>query len=311
LHIKGNGEFTGDITGSTITGSSIEVKDGSTVNFSVTDKGKLTAKEVDISGKITATEGDIGGWKVDSTCFKKYASGESFSPTFVVGDAIIQPSGTSDAYTIGGKNTSGWVLGIGPNFGVTTGGDLYATNADISGKINAEEGTIAGWTLRDTSLISGYATSGTVIGLFTNYKGLPTSSEDPTLIKEHAAIGNANKNDWRILIGNNGAFSFGVDSTGILHAKEANISGNITGSTITGSSFVIKDNNENVQFSVTNTGELTAKKGSIASWTLRDTSLISGYHGGTVMGLFTDYQGIPTTSGSAALGNTSLPVAGS
>ena len=110
-----NGKFEGSITGSSITGGSINIGNGV---FKVGTDGKLTATSADIKGKITATSGkftgDISGSKI---------SGGSISGTSITGGSLNIGSGT---------------------FQVGTNGKLTATNADIKGKITATSGSFSG-----------------------------------------------------------------------------------------------------------------------------------------------------------------------
>lgn len=66
---SGTANFSGNITGSAITGSSFGTADG---DFYVSSAGRMTAKSATISGYITATTlscnlGDIGGWLIDES----------------------------------------------------------------------------------------------------------------------------------------------------------------------------------------------------------------------------------------------------
>ena len=63
---------------------------------------------------------------------------------------------TTENKAIGGSSAiSGWCFTAGSKFGVTTSGDLYASNANISGKVNATSGTIGGFNITDSSLYTG------------------------------------------------------------------------------------------------------------------------------------------------------------
>ena len=229
--------------------------------FGVDADGKLYAHGAKISGTIIADGGNIAGWQINSDCLIKYkTNSSSLSPTLTDEEAIIQPSGTTGSYTIAGKNQTGWSLGIGSNFGVDKTGALYCTN------LNASGGTIGSWTITSTenteiSLKSGDLGAQGSVHLYSFY---PNG-------QGHSVGTSGNLTSWRLLIGPN----FGVNSAGTLYATGANISGNITGSKITGSSIEIKENNT-TNFSVTNTGYLTANKGSIAGWSINEDSLTTG-----------------------------------
>ena len=95
-------------------------------NFGVTSTGVLYASNADISGTITADKGFIGGWTIGSG----YIQG---------GSTTLYSSGKIDA----GDTT------------ISSSGKLTANNADIEGKIVADDGEIGGWTITKTKLKSG------------------------------------------------------------------------------------------------------------------------------------------------------------
>ena len=115
--------------GTTITGTYIysphiisgelAIGDPNGIHASITTDGKLTATGVEISGTITATSGTFTG------------TVNANSGTFTNVD--IQSG------NIGGlKLSSNSITSSNGNFSVTSGGKLTATDADISGNINAE-----------------------------------------------------------------------------------------------------------------------------------------------------------------------------
>lgn len=99
---------------------------------------------------ITGGAAYISGWTLKNDCLVKYGQNEdgSYKDALTKDEelkndqAFIQPGGTRARYTIGGKTTSGWAIGIGPNFGVTTDGTIYAKNATFS------DGAISGGTIK-------------------------------------------------------------------------------------------------------------------------------------------------------------------
>ena len=106
--------------------------------FRVTEAGALVASSATITGSITATSGAIGGFTINATSFTDTTA------TF----------GLSSAVT-GGDDIRFWAGNVTPAsapFRVTE-----------SGVITATSGTIGGWTLGTTSLISG--TLGNTVGL--------------------------------------------------------------------------------------------------------------------------------------------------
>ena len=101
-----SGSFTGTISGSTITGSTITT--GS--NFKVDNSGKLTASNAIISGEITATSGSFKG---------NITSGSTIT------GAIISNGNITGAAINNGNGT----------FSVDANGNLTAKSASISGEI--------------------------------------------------------------------------------------------------------------------------------------------------------------------------------
>lgn len=85
------------------------------------------------SGKLSAPSGTIGGFTISTSSI--YKTKTSYS------------SSTSGVYI----GTDGIGLGAG-TFYVTSAGKLYATNAEISGKMTCSSGTIGGFTIGASSL---------------------------------------------------------------------------------------------------------------------------------------------------------------
>jgi hypothetical protein len=132
--------------------------------------------------------------------------------------AFLSGTGTQDNdYKVNTHTGKDWWMWCGGNFGVTNEGKLYATDADISGKITADEGSIGGWTLeKGTSGNSNYSslTSGKIgeegsVHLYTYYPNTTGVSIG----------GSENKTDWRFTIGS----KFGVDKFGKLYCNEGKI----------------------------------------------------------------------------------------
>jgi hypothetical protein len=134
------GEITGSqvlFTGGKISGSNLEINVenftalGNSVEISGSNfhllNGNITASNVDLSGNINAETGTIGG--------------------FAITDSAITGSG----FLISGSATGNEFFISASNFNVKANGDLTASNADISGRIVAESGTIGGFSI-DTNL---------------------------------------------------------------------------------------------------------------------------------------------------------------
>lgn len=217
--------------------------------FGVTTGGILRATgavingDSEFSGKITVTDdsstvnhGTVGG-------FDSSSSGLSKSDTIV-----LSPSGYSGTVTIkDGVSSSGpWAIYSKGNFGVTTGGILWAKGGKFGGQIESESGHIGGWSIGSDSI----------------------SSTNVTLT---SSTGNTTK----AINVNNGTFY--VQNNGYVYAKSGKIggwtlsstelnggtlkAGTVSGSTITGSliecgASYIKANGNSFQFT-NNTGWLS------------------------------------------------------
>lgn len=108
----------------------------------------LYADNVYLNGTIVSNSGSIGGFNITTNALSNGAWGTDKS--------VLMCTGTYIAKSIGGSSAiSGWCFTAGSKFGVTTSGDLYANNANISGTINAIKGTIGGFNITDSSLYTG------------------------------------------------------------------------------------------------------------------------------------------------------------
>lgn len=105
-------------------------------NFTVDNRGNITATSANISGTIKATSGRIGadgeGWTIDDNSLyygDDFASATAFLCT-----------GSNTSMTIGGHTGSGWVFKAGSKFGVTSDGALYCTSANLTGSLTSTSG---------------------------------------------------------------------------------------------------------------------------------------------------------------------------
>ena len=110
--------------------------------------GKLIATNAEIAGEVTATSGKIGGWTINST--RLYNEKELAGTTYRAGMYAPENSlaTTSRAFYIRTTTDNDEDY----PFAVTYGGKLTAKNADITGSITAEDGSIGGWGITATQL---------------------------------------------------------------------------------------------------------------------------------------------------------------
>lgn len=172
-----------------ITGGSISIGNGA---FSVTSGGVLSATGATIGGTITAASGStFGGWKIGS-------------------DAIYR-----GAETFGGSNTLYFGsngLSIKDRFQVDSNGNLkmgmqstlgsYPFEVSAAGAVTCTSATIGGWTVDADGLSRNYNTIQALIGVsgisFGNYEGTAATT-----------------------------YYAGIDTTGVLRARGAIISGTV------------------------------------------------------------------------------------
>jgi len=117
--------------------------------FSVSTGGLLTAKNADIAGKITASEGEIGGFTITSTSL--YSQSSSASSHY---KASINKYVTTATHAFEVSNTVS-----SQTFYVDYTGKLYATNAEIVGKVTATSGKIGNYTIIGDDLQVGSGTT--------------------------------------------------------------------------------------------------------------------------------------------------------
>ena len=196
--ITGTSISGGSITGTTISGGSLSIGDG----FSVNTSGVLTANGADITGTITSTNGKIGG----------YTIGEHKLTATNVG--MCSNSNVEWAFWAGANS------GVDAPFHVGHNGYLYASNATITGNITATSGSFTGTITAKQGEIGGFTINETTL------KGTNVGLCSST-------------GEWAFWAGasTGGASAFHVGHDGKLYSSSANISGSISGSTITASSF--------------------------------------------------------------------------
>ena len=159
----------------------------------------LYADNVYLNGTIISNSGQLGGFKIGTN--------DLSNGTWGTDKSVLMSTGTTENKAVGGSSAiSGWCFTAGSKFGVTTSGDLYASNANISGIVTSENGKIGGFT------ISQYNIKGTNVGL-----------------------GCASGHDYAFWAGNSTGSSapFRVDHDGTLTATNASITGTITSDNIT------------------------------------------------------------------------------
>ena len=118
----------------------------------------LYADNVYLNGTIISNSGELGGFKIGTN--------DLSNGTWGTDKSVLMSTGTTENKAVGGSSAiSGWCFTAGSKFGVTTSGDLYASNANISGKVTSDNitaisGSIGSFKLDSTYLQSSDKTVG-------------------------------------------------------------------------------------------------------------------------------------------------------
>lgn len=105
----------------------------------------LYADNVYLNGTIISNAGSIGGFRITDN--------EITNGIWGTDKSVLVCTGSTTSKSIGGSaSIADWCFTAGSKFGVTTSGDMYASNAIISGKVTATSGTIGGCVIKDKVL---------------------------------------------------------------------------------------------------------------------------------------------------------------
>lgn len=105
----------------------------------------LYADNVYLNGTIISNAGSIGGFRITDNAITNGIWGTDKS--------VLVCTGSTTSKSVGGSaSIADWCFTAGSKFGVTTSGDMYASNAIISGKVTATSGTIGGCVIKDKVL---------------------------------------------------------------------------------------------------------------------------------------------------------------
>ena len=105
----------------------------------------LYADNVYLNGTIISNAGSIGGFRITDN--------EITNGIWGTDKSVLVCTGSTTSKSIGGSaSIANWCFTAGSKFGVTTSGDMYASNAIISGKVTATSGTIGGCVIKNKVL---------------------------------------------------------------------------------------------------------------------------------------------------------------
>lgn len=114
--------------------------------FGVTADGAAYMSNAHVAGEVKATSGKIAAWDIVGN---KLRAGDGETIKVV---AIQAPSAAEDVvFAAGGSSHNNY--GDCP-WRVTADGRMYSSDADISGKVDAERGSIGDWNIGDVEVVS-------------------------------------------------------------------------------------------------------------------------------------------------------------
>lgn len=230
----------------------------------------LYADNVYLNGTIISNSGTIGGFKIDDNSLN--------NGTWGTDKSVLVCTGTNIAKAVGGSSAiNGWCFTAGSKFGVTTNGDLYASNANISGTITSEKGKIGKYTITGTSLWTGDGSTCSGIGGNQAFWAGSDSSNDAAfrvsysgeLVATNANItGTINTNDITATSGTIGSFK--LDST-YLQSSDKTVG--LSASSSDWAFWAGGSTSDTAKFRVTRAGQLytshiTATGGNIGGWVI-------------------------------------------
>lgn len=208
-----NVDRDGNVTANSvhITGGELNIND----TFTVTPDGILTAQGADIQGRIEAESGLIAKFNIESDTIEGNTYNRIWSGSINTSNYVLVSPGYNAIITnLDSENSHNWAFAAGSNFGVDNQGNLYAKNAVISGKIEADLGKIAGFEITETNIHTINKELGSDKSVYLSSSG------------EYSIIENLDNNYhyWSLVIDN----LFGVTRDGEIFAKSVDLTGKIT-----------------------------------------------------------------------------------
>lgn len=227
----------------------------------------LYADNVYLNGTIISNSGQLGGFKIGTNNLS--------NGTWGTDKSVLMSIGTTENKAIGGSSAiSGWCFTAGSKFGVTTSGDLYASNANISGTINASKGTIGRFNITDTYLITG--SDDTCTGMGENqafWAGSNDSNNAPfhvgydgSIYSIKGLVGGWNIENGKLYAGDGSA----DNPVAVMQMPQKN---NLWTFAVGGKSH---SNYSDCPFRVSKDGKMRASWANLAGWTITDGKIYSG-----------------------------------
>jgi hypothetical protein len=265
---------------------------GSIVATSGSFSGAINASAGTFTGSVGALTGSIGGWSISSSALTSSNVG-LYAPNSPAVSEIAIFAGSA----IANRSTA--------PFRIDYSGNMTASNANISGSINANSGSIAGWNITSGSLIAtGASISGTGGLAFGSPAKFTVDTSGNLTAQNISASGSiaasaGSVGGWAISSSALTSASVGFYAPVSPSATEIAIfAGSALGSRNTAPFRV--DYSGNLTASNANiSGSIIANSGSIANWTISTGSLTSGTGAsavGITTGSYAFYAGSATAS---------------
>lgn len=227
----------------------------------------LYADNVYLNGTIISNSGQLGGFKIGANNLS--------NGTWGTDKSVLMSIGTTENKEIGGSSAiSGWCFTAGSKFGVTTSGDLYASNANISGTINASKGTIGRFNITDTYLITGSGDTCTGMGENQAFWAGSNDSDnapfhvgyDGSIYSIKGLVGGWNIENGKLYAGDGSE----DNPVAVMQMPQKN---NLWTFAVGGKSH---SNYSDCPFRVSKDGKMRASWANLAGWTITDGKIYSG-----------------------------------
>lgn len=227
----------------------------------------LYADNVYLNGTIISNSGQLGGFKIGANNLS--------NGTWGTDKSVLMSIGTTENKEIGGSSAiSGWCFTAGSKFGVTTSGDLYASNANISGTINASKGMIGRFNITDTYLITGSGDTCTGMGENQAFWAGSNDSDnapfhvgyDGSIYSIKGLVGGWNIENGKLYAGDGSE----DNPVAVMQMPQKN---NLWTFAVGGKSH---SNYSDCPFRVSKDGKMRASWANLAGWTITDGKIYSG-----------------------------------
>ena len=285
---------------------------GKSNTFTVTNAGKLTAKDATITGTITATSGKIADWTIDgSILYGKDKKIGLYSQASTSSHSAFWAGSSSHASAPFRVDGTGKLYATG----VQISGKITATAGSFTGTITAETGSIANWKIASNKIWSGgtqsnpsmsFGTTGIKLGSNFSVSAAGSLTAKSGTIAGWTIVDDGSKSG--LYKGNVGLYTSGTrDKNGYLRVGNfyALSNGTIQGGQVPVGQF--NASNEYSAWSITDKGVATFNNATINNGYLAADSIqtvINGSNRGVMSSFFADSATVNNLSANVANINT-------